>query len=132
METTHTYLTTKQAIEDSKKKDGLIPSEFLATFPNNFGINLCAVKGFDIEKVEDGQLKSITVDFLPTPKKLDEPYFFIVESEDWGENTYIIKSEFDLDDEDVTEFLNNGEPEEDWIHYEIYTKIPVNKLKIFA
>lgn len=128
METTHTYLTTKQAIED---KNGLIPSEFLATFPNNFGINLCSVKGFDIEKVEDGQLKSITIDFAPVPKKLDEPHFFIVES-DWGKDTYIIKSEFDLDDDDVTEFLNGDESEEEWIRYEIYAKIPVSELKIFA
>lgn len=65
METTHIYLTTEQAIEESKKQDGLIPSEFLSTFPNNFGINLCAVKGFNIEMTEDKQYKSITVDFIP-------------------------------------------------------------------
>lgn len=32
METTHIYLTTEQAIEESKKQDGLIPSEFLTHF----------------------------------------------------------------------------------------------------
>lgn len=132
METTNTYLTTKQAIEDSKKKDGLIPSEFLSIFPNNFGINLCAVKGFNIEMTEDKQYKSITVDFLPVPKKLSESHFFIVKSENFDEEPIIIKSEFDLSDEDVTEFLNNGEPEKDWVHYEIYCKIPVSKMRLFA
>lgn len=72
METTHIYLTTEQAIEESKKQDGLIPSEFLSTFPNNFGINLCAVKGFNIEMTEDKQYKSITVDFLPKIETVDE------------------------------------------------------------
>jgi hypothetical protein len=131
METTNTYLTTEQAIKESKQ-GGLIPSEFLSIFPNNFGINLCAVKGFNIEMTEDKQYKSITVDFLPVPKKLSEPHFFIVESENFDEDSNIIKSEFDLSDEDVTEFLNNGAPEKDWVHYEIYCKIPVSKMKLFA
>ena len=132
METTHIYLTTEQAIEDSKKKDGLIPSEFLAIFPNNFGINLCAVKGFDVEKTEDGQFKSITVDFLPTPKKLDGVHYFIVDNGNWGEDPIIVKSEFDLSEEDINEFLNNGKSEDDWTFYELLYVIPENNFKTFA
>lgn len=131
MDTNKIYLTIDEAIAESKKEHGLIPSEFLATFPNNFGINLCAVKGFNVEITDDNQYKSITINFAPTLKKLDEPYLFIVE-DNWNERIIIIKSEFDLDDKDVTEFLNSGKPEDDWDDYEIMSKIPESKIKVFA
>ena len=60
------YITTEEAIKkDCEKQDCLIPGAFLSTFPNNFGINLCAVKGFEVEMTEDRQYKSIRVDFIP-------------------------------------------------------------------
>lgn len=132
MDTNKIYLTIEEAIAESKKEHGLIPSEFLTAFPNNFGINLCAVKGFNVETTDDNQYKSITINFAPTPKKLDEPYLFIVEEDNWDERIVIIKSEFDLDDKDVTEFLNSGKLEDDWDDYEIISKIPESKIKVFA
>lgn len=132
MDTNKIYLTIEEAIAESKKEHGLIPSEFLTVFPNNFGINLCAVKGFNVEITDDNQYKSITINFAPTPKKLDEPYLFIVEEDNWDERIVIIKSEFDLDDKDVTEFLNSGKLEDDWDDYEIISKIPESKIKVFA
>lgn len=131
MDTNKIYLTIEEAIAESKKEHGLIPSEFLTAFPNNFGINLCAVKGFNVEITDDNQYKSITINFAPTLNKLDEPYLFIVE-DNWNERIIIIKSEFDLDDKDVTEFLNSGKPEDDWDDYEIMSKIPESKIKVFA
>ena len=65
------YITTEEAIKDCEKQDCLIPSAFLSTFPNNFGINLCAVKGFEVEMTDDNQYKSIRVDFIP----VDERHF---------------------------------------------------------
>lgn len=59
------YITTEKAIAQCNEKDSLIPSGFLSTFPNLFGINLCAVKGFDVEMTDDNQYKSIRVDFIP-------------------------------------------------------------------
>ncbi|MBQ7057642.1 MAG: hypothetical protein IJM84_06820 [Bacteroidaceae bacterium] len=63
------YITTEEAINQCKEKNSVIPSEFLSIFPNNFGINLCAVKGFDIETTSDNQYKTIRIDFLPTKEE---------------------------------------------------------------
>ncbi|MBR3784036.1 MAG: hypothetical protein IKJ78_06205 [Bacteroidales bacterium] len=64
------YITTEEAIKQCNKgKNSVIPSEFLSVFPNNFGINLCAVKGFDIETTSDNQYKTIRIDFLPTKEE---------------------------------------------------------------
>lgn len=63
------YITTEEAIKDCEKQDCLIPSAFLSTFPNNFGINLCAVKGFEVEMTDDRQYKSIRVDFIPVEER---------------------------------------------------------------
>lgn len=62
------YITTEEAIRDCDKPGATIPSAFLQVFPNNFGINLCAVKGFEVEMTGDSQYKSIRVDFLPARK----------------------------------------------------------------
>lgn len=66
------YITTEEAIEHCKEENTLIPSEFLSTFPNNFGINLCAVKGFEVELTDDNQYKSICIDFIPVEKRTFE------------------------------------------------------------
>ena len=59
------YITTEEAIKHCEEENYVIPSAFLSVFPNNLGINLCAVKGFDVEITDDGQYKSIRVDFIP-------------------------------------------------------------------
>lgn len=63
------FISTKKAIEYCDKKECIIPSEFLAVFPNNFGINLCSVKGFNVEIQDDGQLKSIETIFIPATEE---------------------------------------------------------------
>lgn len=64
------YITTEEAIAQCNEKDSLIPSGFLSTFPNNFGINLCAVKGFEVDMTDDNQYNSIRVDFIPVEHRM--------------------------------------------------------------
>lgn len=64
------YITIDDAVENCKNPDCLIPSDFLTTFPNNFGINLCAIKGFEVEMTDDNQYYSLKVDFLPVDQKV--------------------------------------------------------------
>jgi hypothetical protein len=59
------YITTEDAVKHCEEEGTVIPSAFLSTFPNNFGINLCAVKGFEVDMTDDDQYKSIRVDFEP-------------------------------------------------------------------
>lgn len=64
------YITTEEAIKNCETKerqfdDFIIPKELLSIWPNNFGINLCSVKGFMVKMKKDGQLKSLRVDFIP-------------------------------------------------------------------
>lgn len=63
------YITIEEAVENCEKEDYVIPSEFLSIFPNNFGINLCAIKGFDIEITDDYQYKHIGIDFIPVEER---------------------------------------------------------------
>jgi hypothetical protein len=63
------YITIDEAVEHCNEQDALIPSALLCIFPNNFGINLCAVKGFEIDMTEDNQYKSLRVDFLPVEER---------------------------------------------------------------
>lgn len=67
------YITIKEAIEHCDDKETLIPSGFLsALFPNNFGNNLCAVKGFEVDMTDYNQYKSIRIDFSHTEKSTFE------------------------------------------------------------
>lgn len=59
------YITTEEAVKHCGEEDYIIPSTFLSVFPNNLGINLCAVNGFEVETTDDGQYKSIRIDFIP-------------------------------------------------------------------
>ena len=59
------YITTEEAIKHCEEEGYVIPSVFLSVFPNNLGINLCAVEGFEVEITDDGQYKSIRIDFIP-------------------------------------------------------------------
>jgi hypothetical protein len=46
--------------------DGKIKSPLpLEVIPNNMGINLCSVDSIEWEKQEDGQLVSLTINFIP-------------------------------------------------------------------
>ena len=63
------YITVEEAVKHCDEQGTLIPSAFLSTFPNNFGINLCAIKGFEIEMTEDDQYKSLRIDFLPVEER---------------------------------------------------------------
>lgn len=62
------YITIEEALKTCNKVNAIIPSQFLSVFPNNFGINLCAIAGFELEMTEDGQYKTLRVDFLPVTK----------------------------------------------------------------
>lgn len=64
------YITTEEAVKNCEKEGSLIPSAFLSVFPNNFGINLCSVKGFEVEMTDDNQYKSIRVDFIPAEHRV--------------------------------------------------------------
>lgn len=58
--------TIKQLL---KKEDSPLPLEVI---PNNMGINLCAVKSLSWTRQKDGQLKKLTINFIPakeTPKQ---------------------------------------------------------------
>lgn len=64
-------LTIKEAVDLAKNSEWI--SEFLSTFPNNFGINLCAVESitFKCEDDEFGQLTDLYVKFIPSHNKED-------------------------------------------------------------
>ena len=66
------YITTEEAIKHCEEKGALIPSAFLSVFPNNFGINLCAVAGFEVDMTDDNQYKTIRIDFLPVEERTFE------------------------------------------------------------
>lgn len=63
------YITTEEAIEHCKEENALISSELLCIFPNNFGINLCAVKGFEVDMTDDNQYRYIRIDFIPVEER---------------------------------------------------------------
>lgn len=63
------YITIEEAIKHCEEENYVIPSVFLSVFPNNLGINLCAVEGFEVEITDDGQYKSIHIDFIPEDHK---------------------------------------------------------------
>lgn len=56
------FITIKEAIEDCEKPNALIPSDLIKSIPNQLGINLVSVKGFNVE-IEDGCCKSLTIEF---------------------------------------------------------------------
>lgn len=66
------YITTEEAVKNCEKEGALIPSAFLSVFPNNFGINLCAIAGFEVDMTDDGQYKTLRVDFLPVENRTFE------------------------------------------------------------
>ena len=47
------YITTEEAVKHCEEENYVIPSTFLSVFSNNLGINLCAVKGFEVETTDE-------------------------------------------------------------------------------
>ena len=47
----------------------IIPPSMIKSIPNEMGINLCNVDGFNIEKQKDGQIKNLTIKFIPEKQK---------------------------------------------------------------
>lgn len=41
---------------------------FISAIPNNLGINLCSVKGIEYERMNDEQLQSLKIIFIPEIK----------------------------------------------------------------
>jgi len=41
----------------------------LSVFPNYMGINLCSIKSVEWVEQDDGQLKTLTVNFIPEPEE---------------------------------------------------------------
>lgn len=41
----------------------------LSVIPNNMGINLCSVESVSWVRQNDGQLMSLTINFIPNPKE---------------------------------------------------------------
>jgi hypothetical protein len=60
--------TKKVTIEDAVMNDAYCPIP-LDTFPNGMGINLVSVDSVEWSEQEDGQLVSVTVNFIPNNNK---------------------------------------------------------------
>lgn len=53
--------------EELTEKLGKSAEEMIATFiVNQLGINLCTVKSIDVDRQEDGQIKEIKIEFIPS------------------------------------------------------------------
>lgn len=57
--------TTKKVTELLQTKESPMPLEVI---PNNMGINLCSVDSITWTKQPDGQLVSLSIQFLPANK----------------------------------------------------------------
>lgn len=57
------------SINDVINHETVIPDGMINSIPNEMGINLCSVDGFDIERQNDGQIETIKIKFLPDNKK---------------------------------------------------------------
>jgi hypothetical protein len=56
---------TKSIKELIRSKKSPLPLEVI---PNNMGINLCSVESLTWTRQADGQLVSLTINFIPAPK----------------------------------------------------------------
>lgn len=86
-ETVKKFLSTTELIEIAKTHQGI--DALLFCLPNNFGINLCAVKGVEFEAQNDkyGQLLSMNIIFTPSEDK---------ELLEQGKREYGVKPWYDL------------------------------------
>lgn len=51
------FKTIKELIKEN--------DSFIQTIPNNLGINLCSIEGIEYDRQADGQLKALTILFIP-------------------------------------------------------------------
>lgn len=63
--------------EDAGNRISPLP---IGVIPNYMGINLCSVHGLSWVKQEDGQLVSLTIDFMPATKDEEEALLAFLES----------------------------------------------------
>lgn len=64
------YIPIANVIQDSYTPGTLIPSSFLCSIPPKaLGINLSAVRGFEVELTHNDQYKTIRIDFIPAEIK---------------------------------------------------------------
>lgn len=61
---------TKRSIADLVRDPEQSPIP-LHVFPNYMGINLCAVESITWSQLDDGQLVSMSIDFIPAFHKLE-------------------------------------------------------------
>ena len=66
MKVTKTKTTTRTVAELIKSDEAPLP---LSVIPNHMGINLCSVDSMSWTKQEDGQLVSLTINFIPADAK---------------------------------------------------------------
>lgn len=55
-------------MDDVLNNETQIPNGMVNSIPNELGINLCSVEGFEIAKQKDGQIKNIKINFIPESK----------------------------------------------------------------
>lgn len=61
--------TTAELVENKVK------SPFpLSVIPNYMGINLCSIDSLEWERLGDGQLVSLTINFIPAKQTVSSPY----------------------------------------------------------
>ena len=66
-------MTDKKLTKIKKDNTG---KTLLAFIPNELGINLCSVEDIDIIRQENGELKSITIRFIPdNPEPSKDKYY---------------------------------------------------------
>ena len=59
--------TTVKSVQELVDTKGYCPLP-LSVIPNHMGINLCSVDSVAWQKQDDGQLVSLTVNFIPNPE----------------------------------------------------------------
>lgn len=65
------YLALAKEEDEIMDKLGKSTEETIATFiVNQLGINLCSVKSINVDRQEDGQIKEIKIEFIPSNREV--------------------------------------------------------------
>ena len=59
-------------LEDEESDTGVFPPIPLGLFPNEMGINLCSVESITWTERDDGQLLSVSIQFIPTTREKEK------------------------------------------------------------
>lgn len=66
------YKTIKEIIDNNlKKEDWECPID-ISIIPNQMGINLCSVNSIIWQRLDDGQLTYLTINFIPESKFINK------------------------------------------------------------